>query len=176
MNAVSMPDWPRLLGWYALAVLIVLADQYTKGLATTHLQYGRPEAVFSWFNLTLQHNTGAAFSFLSTAGGWQRWFFSGIAVVVSVGLVIWLYTLARQQWLLALSLSLILGGAIGNLWDRLVQGYVVDFVSLHYGGYYFPAFNVADSAITVGAICMILDSFLSKPEQAATASEERGAR
>ena len=118
--------------------------------------------MFSWFNLTLQHNTGAAFSFLSDAGGWQRYFFSGIAVVISVALVIWLYRLPAKQWLLALSLGLILGGALGNLWDRLVLGYVVDFISVHYRGWYFPAFNIADSAITVGAGCMLLDSFLSR--------------
>ncbi|WP_238946895.1 signal peptidase II [Seongchinamella unica] len=165
--------WP----WFLLAGLVVLLDQYTKGLASSELAYARPLEVFSWFNLTLQHNTGAAFSFLSDAGGWQRWFFTAIAVVISVGLVVWLAVAERGQWLLGLSLALILGGAIGNLWDRVVLGYVVDFISVHYRGWYFPAFNIADSAITVGAGCMLLDSFLSsrhshpdandpKPEQA----------
>ena len=149
--------WP----WYVLAAVIVLLDQYTKGLASNQLHYGVPVEVFSWFNLTLQHNTGAAFSFLSEAGGWQRWFFTVLALVISVGLVIWLFIAERSQWLLSLSLALILGGAIGNVWDRMVLGYVVDFISVHYGGWYFPAFNIADSAITVGAGCMLLDSFMA---------------
>ncbi|GHD23172.1 lipoprotein signal peptidase [Halioglobus japonicus] len=148
--------WP----WYVLAAVIVMLDQYTKGLASNQLHYGVPVEVFSWFNLTLQHNTGAAFSFLSEAGGWQRWFFTVLALVISVGLVIWLFVAERSQWLLSLSLALILGGAIGNVWDRMVLGYVVDFISVHYGGWYFPAFNIADSAITVGAGCMLLESFM----------------
>nr|WP_255359778.1 signal peptidase II [Halioglobus sp. HI00S01] len=149
--------WP----WYVLAAVIVMLDQYTKGLASNQLHYGVPVEVFSWFNLTLQHNTGAAFSFLSEAGGWQRWFFTVLALVISVGLVIWLFVAERSQWLLSLSLALILGGAIGNVWDRMVLGYVVDFISVHYGGWYFPAFNIADSAITVGAGCMLLESFMA---------------
>lgn len=147
--------------WFVLAVVIIGLDQYTKGLATAGLDYGRPVEVFSWFNLTLQHNTGAAFSFLSDAGGWQRYFFSGIAVVVSLGLTVWLVLMPRDQKLLALGLGLILGGAVGNLWDRLALGYVVDFISVHWEHRYFPAFNIADSAITVGAACMLLDSFIN---------------
>lgn len=162
---VSSATLPRPLLWYALAVLVVLLDQYTKGLASSALDYGRPVEVFSWFNLTLQHNTGAAFSFLSDAGGWQRYFFSAVALVISAVLVVWLYRVPREQWLLALSLALILGGAVGNLWDRVALGYVVDFVSVHYERHYFPAFNVADSAITVGAACMILDSFFGRGAQ-----------
>ncbi|WP_240732813.1 signal peptidase II [Halioglobus maricola] len=149
--------WP----WYVLALVVVALDQYTKGLASSQLQYGRPVEVFSWFNLTLQHNTGAAFSFLSEAGGWQRWFFTVLALVISSILAAWLFVAERGQWLLALSLALILGGAIGNVWDRIVLGYVVDFVSVHYGGWYFPAFNIADAGISVGAVCMLLDSFLA---------------
>lgn len=160
------------LGWYALAVVVILLDQYTKALASGALEYARPQAVFSWFNLTLQHNSGAAFSFLSDAGGWQRYFFSGIAVVISAVLIVWLYRMPRGQWLLALSLGLILGGALGNLWDRLTLGYVVDFISVHYGPYYFPAFNLADSAITAGAACMLLDSFIQRPGQGAVESKE----
>lgn len=148
--------------WYLLAVAVIALDQYTKALATGALQYGQAVEVFSWFNLTLQHNTGAAFSFLSNAGGWQRYFFTGIAMVVGAVLVVWLFRLPRNQRLLALSLALVLGGAVGNLWDRLVLGYVVDFISVHYAGYYFPAFNVADSAITAGAVGIILDSFLAR--------------
>ncbi|WP_370551958.1 signal peptidase II [Haliea sp. E1-2-M8] len=151
--------------WYILALLIIVLDQLTKGMAQQYLDYGRPVVLTSWFNLTLQYNSGAAFSFLSDAGGWQRYFFSGIAIVISSILVLWLHRLPATQRLLPLSLALILGGAIGNLWDRLVLGHVVDFISVHYGGYFFPAFNIADAAITVGAALMILDSLLaSRPD------------
>jgi signal peptidase II len=159
---VTLPNGPRVLYWYGLALVVILLDHYSKGLATRGLDYGRPIEVFSWFNLTLQHNTGAAFSFLSDAGGWQRYFFSAVAVIISLLLAVWLSRLKRNQWLLALSLGLILGGALGNLWDRLVFGYVVDFISVHYAGRYFPAFNLADSAISLGAACMLFDSFFSK--------------
>jgi len=144
-----------------------LLDQYTKTLATESLVYARPVEVFSWFNLTLQHNTGAAFSFLSDAGGWQRWFFTVVAVVISGVLTVWLFMAPRAHWLLGLSLALILGGAVGNVWDRVALGYVVDFISVHYQGWYFPAFNIADSAITVGAICMLLDSFFNRHSEQA---------
>ena len=150
------------LRWYAVAVLVIVLDQYTKLLAESDLDYGRPVEVFSWFNLTLQYNTGAAFSFLSDAGGWQRYFFSAVALLISVALVIWLYTMPRSDKLLAAALALILGGALGNLWDRLVLGHVVDFISVHYGGYYFPAFNIADAAISVGAALMIFDSLFGR--------------
>ena len=148
--------------WYGLAAAIVAADQYTKGLASTMLEYARPEPVFSWLNMTLHHNTGAAFSILDDAGGWQRYFFTIVASVISVGLIVWLVLAPRDQRLLALSLALILGGALGNLWDRVVLGYVVDFISVHYQNRYFPTFNIADSAISVGAACMLLDSFLQR--------------
>lgn len=157
----------RALRWYGLALLVVALDQYTKALATETLTYGRPVEVFSWFNLTLQHNTGAAFSLLSDAGGWQRYFFTVVASVISLGIAVWLVLLPRASWLLALSLGLILGGALGNLWDRVVLGYVVDFISVHYRDWYFPAFNLADSAITVGAGCMLLDGFLERQPAAA---------
>jgi len=159
------------LRWYGLAALVVVLDQVTKGMAESALEYGRPVEVFSWFNLTLQYNTGAAFSFLSDAGGWQRYFFSVIALVISAVLVGWLYLMPRDQRLLALALALILGGALGNVWDRLVLGHVVDFISVHYGGSYFPAFNLADSAITLGAACMIFDSLFGREGDSAL---ERG--
>ena len=160
-SVASLRNGWNALWWYCLAALVVLLDQYTKGMASAGLDYGRPVAVFSWFNLTLQHNTGAAFSFLSDAGGWQRYFFSTVAVVISSVLVVWLYVMPRGQRWLALSLGLILGGALGNVWDRLVLGHVVDFISVHYGGHYFPAFNLADSAISVGAALMIFDSLFA---------------
>lgn len=157
-----MRNGSKSLPYFVLAVVVILLDQFTKGLASGGLQYGQPVVVFSWFNLTLQHNTGAAFSFLSDAGGWQRYFFSGAAIVISAILAAWLYLMHRGQLLLAISLGLILGGALGNLWDRVTLGYVVDFISWHYQERYFPAFNIADSAITVGAICMLLDSFIHR--------------
>ena len=169
-SSATLPNGSRVLWWYALALVVIVLDQYTKGMATQGLHYGRPVEVFSWFNLTLQHNTGAAFSFLSDAGGWQRYFFSTIAVIISAVLVVWLFRLQRTAWLLSLSLALILGGALGNLWDRLVLGYVVDFISVHYGGRYFPAFNLADSAISLGAACMVFDSFF--PSEGATSKEQ----
>ena len=141
---------------------MIALDQYTKSLASAGLDYARPVEVFSWFNLTLHHNSGAAFSFLSDAGGWQRYLFTTVASVISVGLVVWLYLLPRGQHLLALSLALILGGAVGNLWDRIAMGYVVDFISVHWEMRYFPAFNLADAAISAGAACMLLDSFLHR--------------
>jgi signal peptidase II len=150
------------LRWYGLAALVVLLDQFSKGLAESALVYGRPVVVFSWFNLTLQYNTGAAFSFLSDAGGWQRYFFTVVALVISAVLMRWLYLAPRHHWLLALALALILGGALGNVWDRLVLGHVVDFISVHYAGRFFPAFNIADSAISVGAALMIFDSLFSR--------------
>lgn len=145
------------LFWFGLSVLVIILDQWTKALADSSLQYGVPETVLPVFNLTLQYNYGAAFSFLSDAGGWQRWLFTAIAAVVSVVLMVWLYRLQPQQRLLAAALAMILGGAIGNLYDRVVLGYVIDFISVHYAGWYFPAFNLADSAITLGAGLLILD-------------------
>lgn len=160
------------LRWYALALVVIVLDQYTKGLASAGLEYARPVQVFPWFNLTLQHNTGAAFSFLNDAGGWQRYFFTVVAIGISAALVVWLYVMPRGQWLLALSLGLILGGALGNVWDRIALGYVVDFISVHYQQHYFPAFNLADSAISVGAASMLFDSFFGKGGSASSEKDE----
>lgn len=148
-----------LFWWFVLAGLIIVLDQVTKLSATYFLEYARPVYVLPVFDLTLLHNKGAAFSFLSNAGGWQRWFFTAIAVGVSAVLVVWLTRLPRHHTLTALSLALILGGAIGNLIDRVYLGYVVDFISVHWDRHYFPAFNIADSAICVGAGLMLFDSF-----------------
>jgi signal peptidase II len=161
-SSVALRNGWYALRWYSLALVVIVLDQYTKGLASAGLEYARPVQVFPWFNLTLQHNTGAAFSFLSDAGGWQRYFFTLVAIGISAALLVWLYVLPRGQWLLALSLGLILGGALGNVWDRMALGYVVDFISVHYSNHYFPAFNLADSAISVGAACMLFDSFFGK--------------
>ena len=119
-------------------------------------------AVITHFNLTLVYNTGAAFSFLADAGGWQRWFFVLLAIGVSALLLVWLYRLERDQHWLAAALALVLGGAVGNLVDRILHGHVIDFIDLYAGGWHWPAFNVADSAITVGAVMLIIDAVFNK--------------
>ena len=129
-------------------------------MATEALELYRPVEVFSWLNMTLAHNYGAAFSFLSDAGGWQRWFFIVLSSGVSLVLLVWLIRLPRQEWLTALGLALILGGAIGNLVDRVQLGYVVDFIDVFYKDWHYPAFNVADSAITCGVVLLLLDMIL----------------
>lgn len=149
----------RLWWRYGLALVVLVLDQATKLWASARLEYAQPVEVTPFFNLTLLHNTGAAFSFLSDAGGWQQWFFAVIAVAVSLAIVVWLWRLPQQERLQATALALILGGAIGNLWDRVVQGYVVDFLDFYVGGYHWPAFNIADAAIVVGAAIMIWLSF-----------------
>lgn len=162
-----MPGWlkaPPLTLLLALILLLVGLDQYSKWLASSFLDYGRPVAVLPVLNLTLLHNTGAAFSFLSDAGGWQRWLFLLISSVVSVVFMVWLVRTPAKQWLIRFSLALIIAGAVGNLIDRACYGYVVDFISVHWQQrYYFPAFNIADSAITIGAMLMIIDIIL-QPE------------
>jgi len=146
------------LAWLWVSALVAVLDQLTKYLATANLEYARPVELLPVFDLTLLHNTGAAFSFLASAGGWQRWLFALLAGVVSVVLVVWIKRLKAHETWLAIALALVLGGALGNLYDRVVLGYVVDFISVHYQQGYFPAFNLADSAITVGAIMLIIDT------------------
>jgi signal peptidase II len=151
------------LRWLWISVVVIALDQLTKIIATQTLQMHQPVAVFPLFNFTLAHNTGAAFSFLSEAGGWQRWFFTLIAIVVSTVIAVWLKRLRGDQVWLSVALTLILGGAIGNVWDRMTLGYVIDFLDFYYGDWHWPAFNVADSAITVGAIMLAIDAlFLEK--------------
>jgi signal peptidase II len=164
-----MPDQNGIsaLRWFAIAATVLLLDQLTKLWIMAEFALGDSRFISSFFNLVRAHNEGAAFSFLSDAGGWQRWFFTVVAVVISGVLTVWLFMAPRAHWLLGLSLALILGGAIGNVWDRVALGYVVDFISVHYQGWYFPAFNIADSAITVGAICMLLDSFFNRHSEQA---------
>lgn len=147
--------------WLWLSALIIVLDQLSKAWITSHFVYGESLTIFGVFNLVLAHNTGAAFSFLNDAGGMQRWLFSAIAIVASGWIVLMLRKHATQM-LFALALSLILGGALGNLIDRLAYGYVVDFLLFHWNEHYFPAFNLADSAITCGAFLLILDSFKRK--------------
>ena len=143
--------------WLLIAVIVVVLDYWTKSVASAQLVYGQAVEVFSFFDLRLLHNTGAAFSFLAQEGGWQRWMFAGIAVIVSVALVVWLLRTPHRFWVLCGGLSLVIGGALGNLYDRIVHGYVVDFISVHGWGYYFPAFNIADVAISLGAALMLVD-------------------
>ncbi|WP_024462539.1 signal peptidase II [Marinimicrobium sp. LS-A18] len=150
--------------WYILAIVVIVLDQISKHWVSAALTYGEPVVFTPFFNFTLLHNPGAAFSFLSDAGGWQRWFFTVVAAVVSVVLVIWLARVSEKRYE-ALALALILGGAIGNLYDRVVLGYVVDFIVVHYQDYYWPAFNIADSAITVGAALLIMDMLFGKDKR-----------
>tara|TARA_A100001015_G_C14935492_1_gene690246 strand:- start:408 stop:899 length:492 start_codon:yes stop_codon:yes gene_type:complete len=146
--------------WYLITLFILLLDQIVKTIIVKNFFYGESQVVYSFFNVVRVHNSGAAFSFLSDAGGWQRWALSGLAILVSIMIIIWLSRLTREKWLESLSLSMILGGALGNLWDRLSFGYVVDFLDFHWMGWHFPAFNLADSAISLGAMVLILDSIL----------------
>lgn len=153
------------LSWLWLAAAIIALDLGTKALASSMLSYGEPVPVLPSFNLTLLHNTGAAFSFLAGEAGWQRWFFIALAAVVSVVLVRWLATLKVGERWMACAITLILGGAIGNVYDRVVHGYVVDFLHFYWNQYHFPAFNLADTAITIGAIMMVVDLFRKPQEQ-----------
>ena len=153
------------LSWLLLSLLVIAVDQYTKWLAVTELNYAQPVPVLPFLNWTLLHNTGAAFSFLSEAGGWQRVFFILLAAVFSVVLSVWLTRLAPSQKMVASALALIIGGAIGNLYDRLVHGYVIDFIHVFYQNWNYPAFNIADSAIVLGAILLIIDSFKNPAEK-----------
>lgn len=151
-----------MLKWIWLSVLVIVLDQFTKFLAGHYLQLHAPVELLSGMSLTLMHNTGAAFSFLSKAGGWQRWFFILLTAIVSIVIVIWLLKLSRQQRWVACALALILGGALGNLYDRVLLGYVVDFIDVYYRDYHWPAFNIADSAITCGAVMLIIDAVFFK--------------
>jgi signal peptidase II len=143
------------LVWLLLSVLVIILDQWTKSIAVDALDYLTPVAVLPGLNWTLVHNEGGAFSFLSNHGGWQRWFFLIVASAVTIALVEWLRRTARRQWVLCLPLALLIGGAIGNLIDRARLGYVIDFVDVYYGTWHWPAFNVADSGITVGIVMLI---------------------
>ena len=152
-NASSM--WK----WLALALVILMADQFTKVLIVGTYQLGDSTYVTQFFNVVRVHNSGAAFSFLAGAGGWQRWFFTVIGVGAAL-IILWLLKSHAGQKLFSFAMACILGGAIGNVIDRLLYGYVVDFLDFHGLGWHFPAFNIADSAITVGAACLILDELL----------------
>lgn len=148
-----------MLPWLGLALLIVIADQFTKIMVLGYFELGDSTRVTGFFNLVRVHNEGAAFSFLAGASGWQRWFFTAIGIGAAI-FIVWMLKSHPGQRLFAFAMSCILGGAIGNVIDRLAYGYVLDFLQFHYAGWYFPSFNLADSAITIGAIAMILDELL----------------
>ena len=151
------------LGWLWLTLLVLVIDQASKTYFDSSLQmYQRIVVIPDFFSWTLAYNSGAAFSFLADSSGWQRWLFALIAVVVSTVLLVWLKRLGRNDTWLAIALALILGGALGNLYDRIAFGHVIDFILVHWEHRLFPAFNVADSAICVGAVMLALDMFKSK--------------
>jgi signal peptidase II len=157
---------PGMLRWLALSTIILLADQFCKVLVVGYYSLGDSSVVTSFFNLVRVHNSGAAFSFLAGASGWQRWFFTAIGLLAA-GVIIWMLRAHAGQKLFSFALACILGGAVGNVIDRILYGYVVDFLDFHwswlipvFAGGHFPAFNIADSAITVGAACLILDELL----------------
>jgi signal peptidase II len=148
-----------MLPWLGLALIIFIADQFTKLLILGSYRLGDSTTITSFFNIVRAHNSGAAFSFLASASGWQRWFFTAIGLAAAA-FIVWMLRSHAGQRLFSFALACILGGAIGNVLDRLLHGYVVDFLQFHYGGWYFPAFNIADSAITIGAISLIADEIL----------------
>jgi signal peptidase II len=148
-----------MLPWLILAVIIILADQFTKTLILGYYKLGDSTPVTSFFNIVRVHNTGAAFSFLANAGGWQRWFFTGVGAVATI-FILWMLRSHHSQKLFSFALACILGGAIGNVIDRLLHGYVVDFLDFYVKGWHWPAFNLADSVIFIGAACLILDEIL----------------
>jgi len=142
--------------WLGLAAVVILLDQFSKTLILGFFELGDSHTVTSFFNVVRVHNPGAAFSFLAGASGWQRWFFIGLGAAASA-FIVWMLRRHPGQTLFCFAVSMILGGALGNVIDRVIHGYVVDFIQVHYAGRYFPSFNLADSAITLGAICLVLD-------------------
>lgn len=145
--------------WLWLSFLVVILDQVTKALVVGTVKVQGGFALLSILDIVYLENTGAAFSMLAEAAGWQRWFFIALAVIVSLALMIWLRRIRSDQTILAIGLSLVLGGALGNVIDRVLHGYVVDFIYFHWRTWYFPAFNLADTAISIGAGCLLIDAF-----------------
>jgi signal peptidase II len=148
-----------MLPWLGLALILLIADQFTKVLILGYYRLGDATTITSFFNIVRVHNTGAAFSFLASAGGWQRWFFTAIGVAAAL-FIVWMLKSHPGQKLFSFALACILGGAVGNVIDRTLHGYVVDFLDFHYAGWHFPAFNIADAGISIGAVCLILDELL----------------
>jgi len=156
MASSSSRSFASLLPWLGIALAVILLDQFTKTLILGYFQLGDSRSVTPFLNVVRVHNSGAAFSFLAGASGWQRWFFVGLGAAAAL-FIVWMLRSHGGQRLFSWALALILGGALGNVVDRLLHGHVVDFIQVHYRGWYFPSFNVADSAITVGAVLLILD-------------------
>ena len=155
-----------MLKWLGLSILIIILDQWSKLSVTATMQLYESIQIMPYFNLTYVRNEGAAFSFLSEAGGWQRWLFAGLASAISIMITVWIVRLKKEELLLAVALSLVLGGAIGNLIDRVAYGYVIDFLDVYYQNKHWPAFNVADSAICVGVFLMLLENFgIGRPKE-----------
>jgi len=152
----------RYLLWLALAGVLLVLDLWTKHLASQNLELFRPVPVTAWLNLTLAHNEGAAFSLLADAGGWQRWFFTAVALIVSGVLLVWLKRLPNSARLLPVAIVMVLAGALGNMIDRIRHGYVVDFIDVHYQGWHWPAFNIADMVIVTGVILLLLEGFIPR--------------
>lgn len=153
--------------WYALAFVVIVLDQLTKHWATATFEYNSVERVTSFFYFTLRHNFGAAFSMFEDGGGWQRWFLGSLKAIVSIVLIYWIARLRNQHWREPCALALILGGALGNLYDRALMGYVVDFIVFHYDQHAWPAFNIADSAISLGAVLLVWDTLVgNRPKPA----------
>jgi signal peptidase II len=165
---LSTTSRPAIWPWLAWALLLIVVDQITKQWILAHYQLGDFTPITAFFNIVRAHNTGAAFSFLADAGGWQRWLFTAIGVVATV-VIVWQLHAHRGQRLLGLALASILGGAIGNVVDRLQHGYVVDFLDFYWGASHFPAFNVADMAISIGAVLLILDELRRMRSKSRTA-------
>jgi len=168
--SIKRPFTDTGLRWLWLTLICLILDQVTKQWVAGSFEYRETLSVLPFFNLTYVHNTGAAFSFLADQGGWQRWFFTAIAAIASIVFIVWLAKTPRSQTILSIAFALMLSGAMGNLIDRALFGYVIDFLDFHWAGYHFAAFNVADSMIFIGAALMILDSFTAesgaeKPEQ-----------
>jgi len=155
-----------MLKWLGLSLLIIVLDQASKLWVVANFDLYESIALLPGVNFTYVHNTGAAFSFLSSAGGWQRWFFVGIGLVATVFLLVWLRKLKTSERWMAATLSLILGGAIGNLYDRIAYSYVIDFIDVYYESHHWPVFNIADSAISIGVVMMLIDTFRGEESKA----------
>ncbi len=166
--------WRSNGAWLWLSLLVLLLDQYSKRYIVANFEYAQVMVINDFLNITRLHNTGAAFSFLANASGWQHWLFIGLGLTVSIAIVIWLRFLRGRRTLSA-ALALMLGGALGNVVDRVQFGHVIDFIHVHYQQHFFPAFNVADSALTLGAILLVLDGFFSRAtEEAALRAQAEG--
>jgi signal peptidase II len=150
------------LRWLWISVIVIAFDRITKMVAQKYLVFHEALAVMPSLNFTLSYNRGSAFSFLDTAQGWQVWMFAGVAIIVSVGILVWLYRIAATQKWLGVALAFIVGGALGNLWDRFSYGHVIDFIDVYAGRFHWPVFNIADSAICVGAVMLFCDAIFRK--------------